>query len=131
MNTEDTQADAAPVEPEVTDSVTPGGQQKPPPSTYDPARVLAIGQVTTPRLDEIARSFAERCAASKELPRPEQLRSLLIVTRVANCDKVLPRFQKTFWREMSRLSGIGMAELIAKASSLPDPVQPEPAEESA
>lgn len=96
----------------------------PPPSTYDPSRVLAIGRVSTARLDEIARSFAERCASTKELPRPEQLRNLLVLTRVANCEKLLPRFTRVFWTEMSRRSGVSVAELKEKAGSLPDLVPP-------
>ncbi len=114
---------------EVTETVTtdadatakPSG---PPPSTYDPSRVLAIGRVSTARLDEIARSFAERCASTKELPRPEQLRNLLVLTRVANCEKLLPRFTRVFWTEMSRRSGVSVAELKEKAGSLPDLVPP-------
>lgn len=111
---------------EVTETVTDAAAKPsgPPPSTYDPSRVLAIGRVSTARLDEIARSFAERCASTKELPRPEQLRNLLVLTRVANCEKLLPRFTRVFWTEMSRRSGVSVAELKAKAETLPEPVVP-------
>lgn len=121
---EDSPAPEVPATEEVADTATDAKPSGPPPSTYDPSRVLAIGRVSTARLDEIARSFAERCASTKELPRPEQLRNLLVLTRVANCEKLLPRFTRVFWTEMSRRSGVSVAELKEKAGSLPDLVPP-------
>lgn len=89
------------------------------PGSYDPSRVVAFGRLSTKQLNAIAVDFAGRCFVSKELPNDSQLANLLKITRVENQLKQLPKFRVAFWRELSRLSGVSVAELCSKANALP------------
>lgn len=102
-------------------------KQQPPagPGDYDPSRVVAFGRLSTKQLTTIAADFANRCFASKELPNDTQLANLLKITRVENQLKQLPKFKVAFWRELSRLTGVSVAELHSKANALPVPQEVE------